>query len=176
MKFAKHLPESRTGANKMLNLLTCQVSHLTCNEKEEQSATTMKEAIHKYISKHINFHITLKEKSSISCDDFSTLSSQECYYLQHLLAVCHACTAQRLSLKPTECSSTFLDSVQSLMPYWTPNKKDNVVYATIEEALSDNIGDVEAYLSKVKKDLHISQIGYPEKVVLAGDQQTLMPS
>ena len=58
------------------------------------------------------------------------------------------------------------------MPHWTPSKKDNVVYATIDEAMSGSKADVEAYLAKVKKDLHIGQPGYPKKVTIAGDQQT----
>ena len=48
----------------------------------------------------------------------------------------------------------------------------NVVYATIEEALSGSIGDIEAYLTKVKKDLHIGEPDYPKHITIAGDQQT----
>ena len=47
------------------------------------------------------------------------------------------------------------------MPHWTPPCKDNIVYATIDEALSGSMADIEAYLIKLKRDLHI-----------AGDQQT----
>ena len=79
---------------------------------------------------------------SLSCNITNHNSTPESYYLQHLLASCHACTVQRLSLAPTECSITFLEAVQSLMPHWTPSQGDNVVYATIEEALSGSIGDV----------------------------------
>ena len=55
----------------------------------------------------------------------------------------------KVTLTPTECSITFLEAVQSLIPHWIPSQGDNVVYAIIEEALSDSIGDVELYLSKV---------------------------
>ena len=58
------------------------------------------------------------------------------------------------------------------MPHWTPAAKDNIVYATIDEALSGSIADIEAYLIKLKKDLHIGEEGYPKLVTLAGDQQT----
>ena len=58
------------------------------------------------------------------------------------------------------------------MPHWTPSQGDNVVYATIEEALSGSICDVESYLCKIKRDLHICQPGYPGRVIIAGDQQT----
>lgn len=54
------------------------------------------------------------------------------------------------------------------MPHWTPPTKDNIVYATIDEALS---GNIEAYLIKLKKELHIGE-GYPSQVIIAGDQQT----
>ena len=46
------------------------------------------------------------------------------------------------------------------------------MYATIDKALSDNIADIEAYLRKLKKELHIGEEGYPSKVIIAGDQQT----
>ena len=58
------------------------------------------------------------------------------------------------------------------MPHWTPPAKDNIVYATVDEVLSGNIIDIEAYLSKLKKDLYIGEEGYPKLVTLAGDQQT----
>ena len=79
---------------------------------------------------------------------------------------------QRLSRAPTECSTTFLEAVQSLMPHWTPTQGDNVVYATIEEALSGSIGNIESYLCKIKRDLHIGQPGSLGRVVIACDQLT----
>ena len=77
-----------------------------------------------------------------------------------------------LSLKPTEHTSSFLEAVQSLMPHWTPNNKDNVVYGTIEEASSSSLTDIESYLAKVKQDLKIGATGATVKVPIAGDQQT----
>ena len=58
------------------------------------------------------------------------------------------------------------------MPHWTPNNKDNVVYATIEEASSSSLTDIESYLAKVKQDLKIGATGATVKVPIAGDQQT----
>ena len=58
------------------------------------------------------------------------------------------------------------------MPHWTPPCKDNIVYATVDEALSGSMVDTEAYLIKLKRDLHIGEEGYPTQVTLAGDQQT----
>ena len=84
----------------------------------------------------------------------------------------HTCTVKGLSFKPTEHTSSFLEAVQSLMPHWTPNNKDNVVYATIEEASSSSPTDIESYLAKVKQDLKIGATGATVKVAIAGDQQT----
>ena len=58
------------------------------------------------------------------------------------------------------------------MPHWTLTTADNVVYATIKEAMSGSETDVEMYLHSLKQELHIGQDGYPSHVTLAGDQQT----
>ena len=46
------------------------------------------------------------------------------------------------------------------------------MYATVEEALSCSVADIEAYLLRLKKDLHIGEAGYPTQVTIAGDQHT----
>lgn len=121
----------------------------------------------------INSNTKSQQWVSIQIQNFENHNNtHKSYYLQYLLAVCYACTVQRLSLPPTDCSHTFLKAIQKLMPHWTPSQSDDVVYATIEEALSGSIVDVESYLSKVKRDLHIGQPGYPDRIVIAGDQQT----
>ena len=58
------------------------------------------------------------------------------------------------------------------MPHWTPPTKDNIVYATIDEALSGNLADIEGYPIKLERELHIGKEGYPSKVIIAGEQQT----
>ena len=58
------------------------------------------------------------------------------------------------------------------MPHWTPPTKDNIVYVTIDEALSGNLADIEVYPIKLERELHIGKEGYPSKVIIAGDQQT----
>ena len=65
-----------------------------------------------------------------------------------------------------------MESLRKYLPHWTPSSPDNVVYATIKEALSGSISDVETYLTQLKQDLKIGQPGYPSSVVVAGDQQT----
>ena len=80
--------------------------------------------------------------------------------------------AQRLSTPPMQCKESFLVSLQAFMPHWTPTAPDNVVYATIKEAMSGSETDIEMYLHSLKQELHIGQEGYPTHVTLAGDQQT----
>ena len=58
MKYAKNLPEAATGANKMLNLLTCQVSHQqhTSHNSSHQtgySPLPLKELVHIAVYKSI---------------------------------------------------------------------------------------------------------------------------
>ena len=87
------------------------------------------------------------------------------------VSLLHMCS-NRLSLQPTAHSKTFIETLEGYMPYWTPPAKDNIVCATIDEALSGNIADIQAYLTKLKKDLHIGEHGYPTQVTLTGDKQT----
>ena len=58
------------------------------------------------------------------------------------------------------------------MPHWTSTHKDNIICTTIDEALSGSIVEIEAYLMKLKHDLHIVEEAYPNQVSIAGDQQT----
>ena len=173
MKYAKNLPESAAGANKMLNLMTCQVSHRvdthpTCGKPKQ--LLTLKDLVFKSMR---DSQETSQARHSVALEDFNNRdNTPESFYLQYFLAICHDCTVKRLAFKPTLQPATFLEAVQNYMPHWTPPEKDNVVYATIDEASSGNITDIEGYLSKIKRDLHIGQPGYPEKVALAGDQQT----
>ena len=46
------------------------------------------------------------------------------------------------------------------------------MYSTVDEGGSANIIDVGKYLDKLKTDLHIGENGYPQKILLTGDQQT----
>ena len=103
-----------------------------------------------------------------------TPGSNEDYYYENFLHACYTRAAKRSSLSPTAHGKTFIKTLQRYMPYWTPPAKDNIVYATIciDEALSGNIADIEAYLIKLKKELHIGEERYPSKIIIAGDQQT----
>ena len=68
------------------------------------------------------------------------------------MAVTYKAVANRLSLSPNDHKSTLIDT---FMPHWTPSQKDKIVYVTIDEGLSGSAVDIEAYLLKLKRDLHI---------------------
>ena len=76
------------------------------------------------------------------------------------------------SLSPIGYGTTFVEALQGYRPHCTPPTKDNIVYTSIDEALSGNVADIEGYLTNLKKDIHIGEEGYPSQAVLAGDQQT----
>ena len=158
----------------MLNLLTCQVSHSTDKQKSAPPTGTVKSL--KELVGQCMCNVpdpTPRQRASLQISDFN-VSTTDCtsYQLKFFLSVCYECTANRAPLLPTLHSSTFLQAVQNLMPSWAPPGRDNIVYATIEEASSSSITDIAAYLAKVKHDLNIGQPGFPAKVPLAGDQQT----
>ena len=68
-----------------------------------------------------------------------------------------------------ETDQPLLTKLEKLMPHWTPEGSDKVVYTTVSEAQSGYVSD---YLYKLMKDLHIGESGYPKYVLLGGDQQT----
>lgn len=159
----------------MLNLITGQVSHCTHAKSiiEVTNPIKLQNLVHSSVCKIVHSHITPMEKSSITKSDFYNHSGTfESYYFQHFLAACHNCALKRLPISPIQQVHTFMEEVQSLMPHWIPCKPDNLVYATITEALSGEKADIESYLAKVKIDLCIGQPGYPSKITIAGDQQT----
>ena len=173
MKFSKSLPESSAGAKKMLNLITGQVSHRQATEIEPITAVPdLQELIHTSVSNSIHNSISPITRNSITPQHFKTgLGTPQNYYLEQFVQVCYLCTVNRLTLPPVEHNKTFMETVQPYMPHWTPPCKDKVVYATVAEALSSSMVDVESYLIKLKKDLHIGEAGFPTKVLIAGDQQ-----
>lgn len=174
LKFAKNLPESAAGAKKMLNLLTGQVTHQVSNTTESHvGPLTLVDLAHNFIKKSVHSTISSKIRDSVQIQDFSNqIGTNENYYFEQFIRVCYTCVINRLPLLPTDHNKTFTESLQGYMPHWTPPVKDNIVYATIDEALSGSMADIEAYLMKLKRDLHIGEEGYPKVVTLAGDQQT----
>ena len=79
------LSEASTGSKKMLNLITGQVTYrtkpvVTCTKNG--SPSTLKEIIHKYLSKEIYSNVTSKQRDTISINDFITeAETNENYYI-----------------------------------------------------------------------------------------------
>ena len=92
--------------------------------------------------------------------------------LRSVFNACYTCVTSRMPLSPTDHKLSFIETINSLMPHWTPTSKDNVVYTTIDEAMSSSMMDIEAYLIKLKRELRIGEQGYPSQVTIAGEQQT----
>ena len=176
IKYAKNLPEAATGSKKMLNLITGQVSHENSGSKpnkELNNPPKLSEIVHKSVCMQTHSIILAKPAQSVSVDDFMNhKGTNENYYYEYFIQACYLSVLNRLPQSPIQHTQTFIESVQNLMPHWTPKERDNIVYATIVEAMSSSITDIETYLLQVKRDLHISESGYPAKVVMAGDQQT----
>ena len=71
-----------------------------------------------------------------------------------------------------EDGKPLLTKLEKLMPHWTTEGSDKVVYATVSEARSGSADDVGSYLFELRRDLHIGEAGYPKYVLMGGDQQT----
>ena len=86
----------------------------------------------------------------------------------------YKCAQNRLQRSIDALDSTLVEDLRQHLPHWTPSTGDKFVYTRshVEEAMSANITDVATYLDKLKVDLHIGEEGYPNKVILTGDQQT----
>lgn len=170
IKFAKSLSESTTGAKKMLNLITGQVSHPKENSDQQLNTSVpgLKQLVHQSVSKSIHESISPIARGTVTVQNFKNQPGSYTRELQ-FIQMCYLCTVNRLTLLPLSHDKTFMETLQAYMPHWTPECKDKIVYTTITEALSSSIADVEAYLTKLKKDLHIGEVNFPAKVVIAGD-------
>ena len=174
IKFAKNLTAQDGRPKKMLNLLTGQV-HVTTRKTVVDSIfskTTLGTLIHHSFAASIHSEIHTRTICEITENEFLLdLHKSENFYYNMCRESCFVSTAQRLSTPPMECKESFIYSSQAFMPHWTPTAQDNVVYATIKEAMSGSETDVEMYLYSLKRELHIGQDGHPSHVTLAGDQQ-----
>ena len=139
----------------MLNLITGQVSHENnaCQELQaDKNPLKLSEITHKSVSSQIHSAIVPKSRQLVNIHDFlNQPRSTENYYYEHFLQVCYLCVVNRLTLSPTQHSQTFIESIQKFMPHWTPPQRDNIVYATIVEAMSSSVADIETYLLEIKK-------------------------
>ncbi len=169
IKFAKTLQAGSSGAKKMLNLITGQVSTRIAEARSIRLHHTLRDLVHHTLASCSRNATTLP----LTETDFLVDSKGERDpYLDLFVSACFVSAIGRLHTSPVECQSTFMESLRDYLPHWTPSSPDNVVYTTIQEALSGSISDIETYLMKLKQDLKIGHPGYPTYVVIAGDQQT----
>ena len=146
IKFAKKLS---TGGSlkRMLHLLTSQVSFRhNSSQQFNDNKTTLSSS-------------NVKE-SNFSLDDQNSEWSKFC-----------ECTYKACKISD-DADKPLLTKLENLMPHWTPNTSDKVVYTTVSEAHSGSADDVGSYLYQLRKDLHVGEDGYPKYVLLGGDQQT----
>ena len=61
-------------------------------------------------------------------------------------------SSSRLKKSVDVLESTLIEDLRRHLPHWTPTGGDRIVYSTA--------------------DLHIGEEGYPQKIMLTGDQQT----
>ena len=162
IKYAKSLPESSTGAKKMLNLLTAQVTHQKdASQKQRMYPLPLLELAQDAIKKFLLSNVSPKLRNNVLVQDFANNSrTHEGYYLQQFQQDCFSCTVNRLPLSPSNCSKTFIESLRSYMPHWTPPTRDNVVYGTIDEALRE-YGRCRIIPGKVKKGFAHRTRGIP---------------
>ena len=146
IKFAKKLS---TGGHlkRMLHLLTSQIS-FRCQSTQQFSDNKQKLTA-----------ADLKE-STFTLDNENSEWLKFCNYTY---------TASDTN---EETDTPLLSRLEKLMPHWTTEGSDKVVYATVSEAHSGSADDVSSYLLEFRKDLHIGEVGYPKYVLMGGDQQT----
>lgn len=147
IKFAKSLPEASTGAKKMLNLITGQVSHQKQSfNQQPMSVPGLRQLVHQTVSKSIHSAILPIDRSTITVQNFyNKQGTPENFYFEGFIQACYLCTVNRLTLPPLSHDKTLMETLQSYMPHWTPACKDKIVYTTVTEALSSSIADIEAY-------------------------------
>ena len=161
-KFAKTFAVGGESSGRMLNLLTGQVSHRTETLEKQSENIKQSETLHN------STQIEQVTDDSFFLYDFGDERQAWEQFLDTLLTV----EQKRLDSTPGDLKSTLLQDIKNVMPDFTPENPDNVAYATVKTAQSAKTNDVANYLHDLKKDLKIGEQGYPEQVVLGGDQQT----
>ena len=75
IKFAKNIPEGSTGAKKMLNLITGQVTHQSSSTpnnppNQKELVPSLKELVHRHIVKEIHSKVVSKPRNTVCVNDF----------------------------------------------------------------------------------------------------------
>lgn len=94
LKFAKSLPESSSGAKKMLNLLTGQVTHQVSTEITKQKGPLrLLELVHNFIERRVHSTVSTRAKSDVKVEHFKLIpGTNENYYYDIFWHVCYTCS------------------------------------------------------------------------------------
>lgn len=152
-KFAKTFSQGGGQAGeRMLNLITSQVSHRMDSTKHNTGPIPSRESI-------------TEEDFFLQPD--SPEGNTWAFFIMKMVET----TISRIQSAP-HFVKTYVQELETKLPSFTPRTADNVVYTRIDSLQASNIEDVSKFLCKLKSDLHIGEPLYPEKVVVCGDQQT----
>ena len=174
MKFVKCLGSALEGVKKMLNLITAQVS-------TRQIVNETNHPIHN--PQHIpNLQCLAKEAIRGHFEDIRPIPHEMlsldilCHREDdnHMLNFCktsYICTIDRSSTSPIHYSNTFFLSLSKYLPHWTSSSADKFTFATIKEGQTATPTDVKTYVNHLKTDLKIGSEGFPNKIILVGDEQ-----
>ena len=154
-KFAKTFVCGGTTSGRMLNLITGQVSHRVKSIGNSDTCT----------STEMIRNVTLS-------DFFPDPASKESVSLKEFDDVITKCSVLRKDNPPKFYERNLMSEICHSMPCFTPDEKDTVAYAHVENAQASNIDDVCKYLTALKEELNIGTPGYPTRCVICGDQQT----
>ena len=147
---------------RMLNLITGMLTHRKTSDMH--NCETRQE--------HSNKPDVSDSRSSPTVTDFFSFSLEATGAWNTFKKSVFKQSTIRLAQQPKDCKRQLIQDIQSDMPDYTPSAKDNNVFCRVENAQASDIDDVCKYLCNLKKDLKIGESGYPEKVVVTGDQQT----
>ena len=128
IKFAKNLTDAGSGPKKMLNLVTGQVSTRTVALRDTCSQGTLSASVHHSLATYAcNIATCSLTEQSFVLD----LTGEKDPYFDLFVTACFTTTVHRLHTPPLECKSTFIESLRTYLPHWTPSCADNVAYTTI---------------------------------------------
>ena len=116
IKCAKNLPETATGAKKMLNLITEQVSHQNSESqlnKKSNNPPKLSEIVHTSMCMQVHSKILPKPAQSVNVDFVNHPGSYENYY-EYFIQACYITVVNRLSQSPEQHSQTYFLKVYKI--------------------------------------------------------------
>ena len=172
IKFAKKLGDSESGGpQRMLNLITGQAVFRYDNPSDQRSITSLKDLSKKSLQSFMCPHTFKTADLDVHHFKLDTGCASD-YLMSVFMDAVYKCTLARIKTPISELDTSLMVDIRQYLPHFTPKKGEAVVYTTVDEALAGNTFEVSGYLDKLKADLCIGTEGYPQKIVLTGDQQT----